>query len=447
MIITILFVLLLACGVYGKQCASPSMGLKFFNWDGEKSCKPATFHEPENEEDVISLLKETAPYPVKVVGGGLSFSGIQLEDNAHMLSLERMNKILDVNMNPDGSALVTVQAGIRIRDLIYELDDRGLAMINLGATANQTIAGACATGTHGTGRELGGLATSIRELRLINANGQVENLRSGDAVFQASATGLGRLGIITSVTLHVVPQFKMKMYQYNMELSRLLVELPSLMEQHPRLQWSWLPYHANATVVIREEVPWSTPIEPSGPDGGCWSNTQNRNPCVDLSFKTLTDNAEHFKARTRYTEMEMMIPIEKSIEAVRDYESWMETVKDQYDPSITISVMLRYVAGDKISMSPFYERDTAVLSFIVVGDAYSGGDQAVFERYSKGLQDLCEEKYEGRPHWGKVNWVNEDTPQQLASVYPQFDTFLKLAQRLDPEGRFNSVYLKERFGQ
>ena len=142
-----------------------------------------------------------------------------------------------------------------------------------------------------------------------------------------------------------------------------------------------------------------------------------------------------------------MIPIEKSIEAVRDYESWMETVKDQYDPSITISVMLRYVAGDKISMSPFYERDTAVLSFIVVGDAYSSGDQAIFERYSKGLQDLCEEKYEGRPHWGKVNWVNEDTPQQLASVYPQFDTFLKLAQRLDPEGRFNSVYLKERFGQ
>ena len=70
-----------------------------------------------------------------------------------------------------------------------------------------------------------------------------------------------------------------------------------------------------------------------------------------------------------------------------------------------------------------------------------------FSRDTEGLQDLCEEKYEGRPHWGKVNWVNEDTPQQLASVYPQFDTFLKLAQRLDPEGRFNSVYLKERFGQ
>ena len=452
-----------------SSCASPSMGLSFYNWDGEKSCNPSTFSAPATINDVVAFVQRTAAAgsernKIQSVGGGLSFSGIQLADDAHMLTLHRMNKLLHIewlNGEKGGTgAEVTVQAGTRIRDLVQELDGHGLAMVNLGATANQTIAGACATGTHGTGKALGALATSIRGLQLVTASGRVANVRGDSpdegekALFAAAATGLGRMGIVTAVTLHTVPQWKMKMEQIPYALDSLLTELSDLLQQHPRLQWSWVPYSNNATVVIRTDVPWDTPVSPAGPaddesDGGCWSNTQKRNPCTDLSYKTLTDSALHFEQRSLYTEMEMMIPVEHADAAVHAYIEWMDTdaVRSQHDAGVTINVMLRYVAGDKLMVSPFSGRDTAVLSFIVLGDSDSAGNQAEFELYSRGLQELCETRFSGRPHWGKVNWISENTPKYMHSVYPELKDFQALAKKLDPEQRFFNEYLAARIGQ
>ena len=441
-------------------CASSPMGLSFVNWDGAKSCEPSTFNAPASTEEVQEFLQRTAgaqaeSNKVQCVGGGLSFSGIQLADDAHMLTLHRMNKLLRIEKLADGSgdAEVTVQAGTRIRDLVLELDHHGLAMVNLGATANQTIAGACATGTHGTGTALGALAASIRGLQIVSASGRMERLRSDSTsenertLFAAAATGLGRMGVVTEVTVHVVPQWKMKMEQTPYALESLLADLPRLLQEHPRLQWSWEPYTLNATLVVRSDVSWDTPIAPAGPDGGCWSNTQKRNPCTDLSYKTLTDSAQHFSQRSLYTEMEMMIPAEHADAAVRAYIAWMDTVRDQHDESVQMSVMLRYVAADKLLVSPFSGRDTAVMSFIVVGDAVSAGNQAEFELYSRGLQEVCETQFSGRPHWGKVNWVGEETPEYMHSVYPELQAFKELAKKRDPEGRFLNEYLAARIGQ
>jgi len=431
-------------------CTLPGLGLHFYNWDGLQTCSPASWVTPSNEEEVSEYLRKTEG-PVKVVGGGLSFSGIQLvEDGGHMMSLDRMNQILQVERLPGSEgALVTVQAGIRLRDLAEKLDALGLAMPNMGATAQQSFAGAAATGTHGTGQRLGGIATQAVALRLATSDGTVVSASAGqnDSVFRAARTGLGALGVLTSVTLRTVPQWKMQLEQYATSLHALLTELPQLLIQHPRLQWSWTPYTDNATVVIRTDVPWSTPISPSGDSDntGCWVTGAMPNPCTDISYKTLTDSAYHYAKRTKYTEMEMFIPVELSVEAVRAFVEWMDQpeVRAQRNDAVQISAMLRYVAADDITLSPMHGRDTAVLSFIAV---QAEGSTQQFELYAGGLQALCEERFHGRPHWGKVSYVDSNTKTYLASAYPGMQEFLSLARALDRPRRFSNSFLHDRLG-
>lgn len=432
-----------------------SLGLHFFTWNGAKTCQPSSFVTPQSESEVIEFLKSTTGQ-VKVIGGGLSFSGIQLVDNntgANMMSLEKLNKILKVHRLVEGGALVTVQAGIRLRDLAKQLDVISLAMPNMGATAQQSFAGAAATGTHGTGGKLGSIATQIVAFRMVSAIGEVHVASKDDnmELFNMARTGLGALGILTEVTLHVVDQWKMNMYSYATPLDSLLLELPSLLQVHPRLQWSWLPYSNNATVVIRTNVPIDTPLLPTpgtegNLDGGCWADSGIPNPCTDVSYKCLTDSAEHFASRTLYTEMEMFVPLEHSIEAVRAFIEWMNTpeVKAARDPDVYITAMMRYVAADDILLSPMYARETAVLSFIVVGTKTSAGNLQQFDLFASGMQKVCEKQFQGRPHWGKVSYVDANTKKYLKSVYGGMDDFLHMARKNDPQGRFTNSFLLDR---
>ena len=289
-------------------------------------------------------------------------------------------------------------------------------------------------------------------LRIVDAFGQIHTASASDNsdLFAASRVSAGALGIITSVTLQTVPLWKMKKTSFDYSLSKLLVDLPELLEEYERLQWSWIPYTDNATVVIREDVEWEAPIEPSGSDGGCWSESQPTDPsCTDVSYKTLTDSKRHYEQRSLYTEMEMFIPVENSIDAVRDFIAFMDTVRPLHDESVTLSAMLRYVKADEIMISPMEGRDTAVMSIIVLGGRDSTADQTEFKLFAGGLQSLTEAKYNGRPHWGKVNYpvlapAGGSYADYLAGAYPRWGDFHALLGKMDPSGLFSNAYLKER---
>ena len=137
---------------------------------------------------------------VKVAGAGHSFTDIACTDGV-MLDLSRMNRVLAV----DGE-LVTVQAGITIRELGPALAARGLALENQGDADPQTIAGAVATATHGTGGRFGNISSRVEALRLVTAAGDVVELRDGDDLL-AGRVSLGALGAISAVTLRCVPAF------------------------------------------------------------------------------------------------------------------------------------------------------------------------------------------------------------------------------------------------
>lgn len=430
-----------------QLCRSTSpLGLSFTNWDGMMTCDPLSFSVPSTETEIVDFVKHAYMQnnTVKVIGAGMSFSGIQLTEGGHMLSLQNYNKILNVeHSKEDSSALLTVQAGIQLRHLVEQLNaDYGLALENMGATATQSIVGACSTGTHGTGISLGNMASTITQLTVIDSQGRVRTANSQENVelFNAARVGLGAVGVISTVTVRVLPQFKLERRIEPYSLTTLIGDVDKLLSQYDRLQWSFTPYTDEASVIYREEVPMDTEMYPPSPDGGCWSDSQSTSDrCVDLSYKALTDSESHYEARSLYTEMEMFIPYEYTMEAVEAYRAWMDSVKDQHDPSIAVSVMVRYLATDSMSLSPVgwgQGNKASVLSVIVMDSP------SEFELYSRGLETLCEDKYAGRAHWGKVNYLDSHAVENLYGE--GFKSFSKVREVIDPTGVFMNEYLTTR---
>jgi len=325
-----------------------------------------------------------------------------------------------------------VQAGIRLHDLNHQLEKLGLSLENLGAACEQSIAGATATGTHGTGRVLGNMATKIEGMRLVLANGTVieASKKVNTDIFDAARVGLGCLGVISTLTIRTLPLFKLRLTNMEVRLDDLLEQLPVLMLNYQRLQWFWLPPDENrATLVLREVT--EEPISPVGhgeEPGGCWDTTlvphnvsvppaifgsmpvANVTTCVDVSYKAMCGSSKHYAARHLYTEMEMFIPARELTSAIGEFRDFQASVLPQHDPKVPLFTGVRYVDGDDILLSTANGRETAVMSMIVMGTSQeSPANQVEFQRYAGAMEKITAAKYGGRPHWGKQNWATAST--------------------------------------
>src|SRR3954451_1910625 len=168
--------------------------MRWANWAGDQRCAPQLYSEPATEAELAEAV--TRGSSVRAVGSGHSFTDIACTDG-HMVSPRRMNRVLD----SDG-ALVEVEAGITLHELGPALAERGLAMENLGDVDAQSLGGALATGTHGTGVGLRNLSAQIATMRLVTANGSIVVCSADEDpdLFRAARIGLGALGIASTVT-------------------------------------------------------------------------------------------------------------------------------------------------------------------------------------------------------------------------------------------------------
>ena len=144
-------------------------GLHWSDWDGRQVCKPSSFYVPASEAEVVQLVQSVAKREgkLKVVGAGHSVSSIALGDNGEtMMSLDRMRRVLEVT-----NETATVEAGIRLFEFNTILEEHGVALLNMGATAEQSVAGVISTGTHGTGVALGSMSTQVLSFRIVLASG------------------------------------------------------------------------------------------------------------------------------------------------------------------------------------------------------------------------------------------------------------------------------------
>ena len=472
-------------------------GLHWEDWDRLQVCSPLDFSIPPNEAEVVKIVKEAAAAgdslkqvysarsdqitthqtltaaPIcpecgsltppcapekclRVVGAGHSFTPIALT-TGRMISLDAMGAVLSVDAETHH---VVVQGGIRLRDLNHELELRGLSIPNMGATCEQSVAGATATGTHGTGTALGSMSTQIAGLRLVAANGTVLEASAAvnPAVFAAARVGLGALGVVTEVTLAAEPLFYLRLNNTVMPLDELLdTRLAAAMASCDRVQWFWAPGdEEHATLVTREVV-----AAPASSGGGCWEGafagrhpgedaalfgddaaTPQSTSCTDVSYKALCGSRSHYKARVLYTEMEMFVPIDEVGAAIAEFRKAFAGGGDAPPGAGQLFCGVRYVAADEITLSPQHGRANAVISFILRGpNTEATGDPAVFRHYAQQLEAIAMGAHAGRPHWGKMHWSNE-TELRPAYGDEAYDAFLAVRDALDPKRVFGNDFLR-----
>jgi L-gulonolactone oxidase len=440
-----------------------------------------SFAQPTTESGIINEILDAAAAgdQLRVVGAGHSFSGIQLIDNAdesqasgRLLNLDRYTGITNVVWSDDKtSAQVTIKAGSRLRDVNTDLENLGLAFINLGSCAAQSIAGATSTGTHGTGRLLGNMATQITGLKIIDSFGQIHNVSQNDddnGLFTTARVGLGALGVITEITVNTVPIFKLKETTYSMPLNDLLSQHDEIYNQYERFQWNWIPYSNTAGVILRENTDeditgcgsWVIAEDNDDENNNNMITHNNDNnkeynefkvssydntSCVDVSYKTMVETEAAYYERTLYTEMEMFIPVEYTVDAVNEFIAFQDSIRDQLPPGAEnlLYCQVRYVAADDITLSPVRGRDVAVMSMIVMGDKNQTAPASLFALFAQGMENITTSSYNGVPHWGKKNWA---TASDLEAFYGEdalaaFESFRSV---LDPTGMFLNDYLTTR---
>ncbi|MFC8172310.1 D-arabinono-1,4-lactone oxidase [Streptomyces sp. NPDC057235] len=424
------------------------------NWAGDESCAPREVLRPGSVDEVAAATGRAASEgrTVRVVGAGHSFND-QVCTDGLLLNLDRLDGLRHVDAE---AGLVTVGAGTRLADLNLRLAQHGLALPNLGDIDRQSVAGAMSTGTHGTGRKLGNLATQIEALDLVLADGTTLTCNDADPeVLRAARVSLGALGVITGYTLRVVPAFALRAETRTMPLARTLDRLDELVDGNDHFEFFVLPHTEAALVKLNNRTDEAvrpphgaakriTEFAENGVfEAACRAGRRfpSRIPALNRAVTRLmtpsayvdrSDRVFASRRSVRFTEMEWAVPRAACAEVLREILRVIE--RERLDVGFPIEV--RFVAPDELShLSPAYGRETAYLAVHM----YRG---MPWEPYFRSVQDIAL-AFGGRPHWGKRHLMEADG---LAARYPAWDRFQAVRSRLDPRGTFTNAHLRRVLG-
>jgi L-gulonolactone oxidase len=411
---------------------------------------------PRSTEEVAALVGRAAGAGgrVKAIGAGHSFTAAASTDGVQ-LSLDGMSRVLDVDRE---RGRVRVEAGIRLRALNEQLANAGLAMPNLGDIDRQSIAGAIATATHGTGLGLGNLATTVVGMEIVTGAGDVVRVdEHGDPeLLRVARVGLGALGIVTEVTLQCVPAFNLHARETIEVLDDVLDGFAEQAAAVDHFELYWMPGGGKRCQVKRN----TRTDEPARPQArlayvrdkwvgenlgfGLVCRVGRRFPAAApriaklvtsaASERDLVDRSDRIfcsPRRVRFVEMEYGIPLEHLPAAVRRLREFARTLPTP----VLFPVEVRVSAADDIPLSTGFGRTSGWIAV----HQYRG---VPYEEYFAGVERIMDD-YGGRPHWGKLHGQRAAT---LAPRYPQWDDFQAARDKLDPDRTFANPYLERVLG-
>lgn len=375
------------------------------NWSGRATCEPAQLRFVRSVEDLRATVRHAAleGRRVRAAGSGHSHFGLVPTDDV-IVDLSGLAGVIEVDRRA-GSA--RVWAGTTIAALGRPLHDAGVALANQGDIDRQAIAGAVATGTHGTGRHLRNLSASVRRLRIVTADGdEIECSPATDAAtFEAARLSIGAFGIVTQVELAVVPAYRLAETGWRADYDELRPAIASLSEQHRHFEFFWYPGRdfAVAKAIDETDEPAAYPV---GDEGGrtAWN------------YEVLPNHRPNL-----HTEMEFGVPLDRSLDCLDEIRDLINTSF----PDLRWPVEYRTLAADDVWLSQAYGRDTATIS---VHQGVDVSDEPLFR--------ACEavfRRYEGRPHWGKVHFYDGD---DLGAAHPRWHDWWTRRDAIDPNGVF-----------
>jgi FAD-linked oxidoreductase len=416
------------------------------NWSGNLVAHPAGRLAPRDEDELVTMLRRTSG-PLRPVGAGHSFSPLVPTDG-HLVVLSEFTGL--VRTDPQAMT-AELMAGTRLSDAGRLLHAAGQAMFNLPDIDRQTLAGAIATATHGTGVNLKSLSGYVAALRLVTPTGQVLDVsadRDPDT-FRAACVSLGALGFVTRITLRNRPPFRLRTRFFVARTEEIIDYLAACAADYQH--FDLMPFlHGDYALVTaqRETDDPAVPTTAADDDAGFIELVKliDRTPVaerrtlinsavsgmapgesVDWSFDALTN----FRF-DRFNEMEYSVPADAGPACLR------EILQAVASDGIEVAIPLEYrtVAADEAWLSMYHGGPRVAIS---VHRLSQHDFRPLFTRVEPIFW-----KYEGRPHWGKVHSLGYD---RLSALYPRLRDFVALQESLDPRGRMLNDHLRRMLGK
>jgi xylitol oxidase len=408
------------------------------NWAGNLTYSTDRLYTPGSVDEVRQIVKSCAK--LRALGTRHSFNSIA-DSKQNQISLKRLDQIV-IN---DAARTVTVGAGVTYGKLAPIIDERGYALHNLASLPHISVAGAISTATHGSGVHNGNLATAVAALELVTADGETLNLsreKDGDR-FLGAVVGLGGLGVLTGVTLDLLPTFKVAQSVYeHLSLDHLKNHFEEIFSSgySVSLFTDWQHHEATEVWIKRKLAPGDKNEWPAEFFGAKLA-TKKLHPIEDHPAEACTDQQgipgpwyerlPHFRmnftpSSGRELQTEYFVPRDRGFEAILA----VEKLRDQITPHLFITE-LRTIAADNLWISTAYQRPSLAIHFTWKPE---------WPEVSKILPLIEKqlEPFDPRPHWAKLFTI---PPARLQSRYPRLAEFQALLKHYDPEAKFRNEFL------
>ena len=434
-------------GLGGRAIAASAGGsTPWRNWSGELSCNPQGRFSPSSEEQLSEYLASTDGV-VRPVGSGHSFTPLVPTDG-HIIVIDQLTGLLD---HDPATLRTTFAAGTRLGDMGPEMATIGQHMLNLPDIDRQTLAGATATATHGTGIGFTCLSGFVTSLRLITPSGEVIDVdaQSNADLFNAARVSLGALGVISRMTMQNREPYRLKAQNSVQRIEEVLEGFDESAASHRHFEMFPLTHSDYALTLAIDETdePINNPVAPPGATDGfgaamaSWAALppRERKPLIDglaqqIPPSEVVDDSYKILSNVRngrFNEMEYSVPLENGAPCLREI---LKTVIDR-EVDVVFPLEYRYVKRDDtwLSMSAGHEDHAAISIHRTASEDF------------RPYFDLIEPifwKYGGRPHWGKVHSLGAS---ELSKLYPNFKDFQDLRAELDPNGRMLNEHLRKLF--
>lgn len=429
---------------------NPARYRRWQNWGRNFDCRPALVHAPTTIDEIraIVLAAAEAGQRVRPVGSGYSYTRLAQTDDV-MVSLDRWAGIERIDRE---QRIAVIRSGTTLHQIERELAAAGFAFENLGDINRQTLAGAIATGTHGTGIGLGNMSTQVDAIEIVTADGRVVTVtRSDGDAFRAAALSLGVLGIVTRIWLRVLPIYWLQIERRRETLGAIAASLDTRVRANRNFEFFWFPA---SDLVYSKTMNVTGRGANRGRSLGHWLNDlvnenlalwavcelNHRRPAwraavLDRAAGLVPQGSASCRADVAYAterlvvhqEMEYAVPAERAVTVLADLDRLL-----RHFPTRTMfPIEVRFTRADDLLLSPSCGRDVA---YIAVHTWWKEDHREYFDAAEAIFLAAG-----GRPHWGKLHGL---TAGQIAGLYPTAPVFERERRRLDPQGVFLNRYLE-----
>jgi xylitol oxidase len=410
------------------------------NWAGNYKYSASELYAPETVEQVQELVARSNQ--IKVLGTRHSFNGIA-DCTESLLSLHKLNRVLELDHIRNK---VTVEGGIRYGELCHYLHERGYALHNLASLPHITIAGACATATHGSGDRNGNLATAVHAMEVVKADGEriVFSKDQQDGRINGAAVGIGALGVVTQLTLDVIPAFQVSQYVFDqLPFAQLKDHFDAIFSSaySVSLFTDWKTDKFNQ-VWLKRTIQDHDSAGIGDEFYGALQANANRHPVPGHSAENCSEQLgipgpwherlAHFRmdftpSAGEELQSEYFVSRQDAYQAL----CAIDRIRDRLSPHLYVSEV-RTIAEDHLWMSPSYKQNSVAFHFTWKAD---------WEAVRQVLPIIEEQlaPFQARPHWAKLFAM---PPVQVQSLYEKLPDFQQLILQCDPKGKFSNAFLK-----